>query len=504
MQMQYKSTRNSDLRRSAAQVIAQGISEEGGLFVPESLPDLRGELSTLAVMDYSTLAKRIFSYFLTDFSQEEIDHCVNNAYIAEKFDGEEPVKLVPLTTAGENKYLLELWHGPTCAFKDMALQILPYFLTKSMAKAVPGKQAVILTATSGDTGKAALEGFRDVPGVNILVFYPRSGVSVMQQRQMETQEGENVAVCAIEGNFDDAQTAVKRVFTDPAMKAALQDHDMVFSSANSINWGRLLPQIVYYFYAYFELVRSKKISLGGVINVTVPTGNFGNILAAYYASKMGLPIKKFICASNANRVLTDFIRTGVYDKRRDFFTTTSPSMDILVSSNLERLLYALSGENAEMLSNWMSELSETGAYHVTPGVLQKVQSAFFGGACEDAAAAQTIFELLERENYLCDPHTAVAVDVYRQYVKETGDSATPTVIASTASPYKFTKSVLEALGTAVPEDEFEAMAELQKLSHLQIPKQLLALREKSVRFRECISPEQAEQFIRASVGIEES
>ena len=501
--MRYKSTRNPYLSLTASQVILQGISEEGGLFVPESLPHLREEFSSLSQMDYSALAKKIFSCFLTDFSQEEIDHCVDSAYTAEKFDGKEPVALVPLTENGENKYLLELWHGPTCAFKDMALQILPHFLTKSMAKTAPGKRAVILTATSGDTGKAALEGFRDVPGTEILVFYPQNGVSPMQKCQMETQEGRNVTVCAIDGNFDDAQTAVKRVFTDPTMRSALARHDMLFSSANSINWGRLLPQIVYYFFAYFQLVRTGAVSLGDAVNVAVPTGNFGNLLAAYYASQMGLPVHKFICASNANRVLTDFIRTGTYDRRREFYTTTSPSMDILISSNLERLLFALSGEDSNTLSRWMKELSETGAYSVSTEVAQKVQSAFFGGACKDDGAARTIRDLWEQEQYLCDPHTAVGVEVYRQYVKETGDSATPTIIASTASPYKFAKSVLESLGMPIPADEFEAVAALQRLSGLEAPKQLLALRDKPVRFRETVSQAQTESFIRAALKIED-
>ena len=500
--MHYRSTRNPDLSLVDSQVILQGISEEGGLFVPESLPNLHKEFSFLSHLDYSSLAKHIFSSFLTDFSQEEIDECVDSAYTAEKFGGKEPVRLIPLTEQGESKYLLELWHGPTCAFKDMALQILPRFLTKAMAKAAQGKRALILTATSGDTGKAALEGFRDVPGTEIFVFYPQDGVSPMQKRQMETQEGENVTVCVIDGNFDDAQTAVKRVFTDPAMRAALARHGMMFSSANSINWGRLLPQIVYYFYAYFELVRAGAVSLGDAVNVAVPTGNFGNILAAYYASRMGLPVQNFICASNANRVLTDFIRTGTYDRRREFFTTMSPSMDILISSNLERLLYALSGEDSDMLSRWMAELSETGMYSVSPEVAEKIKSSFFGGACADTAAARTIRDLWEREQYLCDPHTAVGVDVYRQYVKETGDAATPTIIASTASPYKFTKSVLKSFERPIPEDEFEAMESLQTITNTEAPEQLWGLRDKLVRFRETVSQSQIESFIRTSVGIE--
>ncbi len=502
MRVRYKSTRDSSLRLEASQVIARGISEEGGLFVPDSLPDLSPELPALAKMDYKALAKRIFSFFLTDFSQEEVAACVGSAYTAEKFGNDEPVKLTPLTANGERKYLLELWHGPTCAFKDMALQILPHFLVKALEKSAPGKEAVILTATSGDTGKAALEGFKDVPGTRILVFYPRDGVSPMQKLQMTTQEGGNVFVCAIEGNFDDAQTAVKRIFTDEAMKTSLENRGMLFSSANSINWGRLLPQIVYYFYAYFRLCGTGALrSLGDKINIAVPTGNFGNILAAYYAKRMSLPVNKLICASNQNRVLADFIHTGEYDRRREFFATASPSMDILVSSNLERLLYALSGEDDGLLAQWMRELSETGVYRVTPQVAAEIKGSFYGGSCDDTGAFRAIRETLEREGYLCDTHTAVAVDVYRQYVKETGDSVTPTVIASTASPYKFTKSVLLALGAEVPEDEFQAVSKLERLSHTSASAQLRALKDKPIRFRETVEKARTADFVRKMTGI---
>lgn len=500
--MQYKSTRNSELRLSASQVIAQGISEEGGLFVPERLPDVREELSAFAEMDYRQLAEALFARFLTDFTPEEIGECVRNAYAPEKFGGEEPVKLVSLPGGIGNPHLLELWHGPTCAFKDMALQILPHFLTASLKKAEPGKEAVILVATSGDTGKAALEGFKDVPGTRILVFYPRDGVSPMQKRQMATQEGDNVSVCAIEGNFDDAQTGVKQIFADAGMKQVLAERGLLFSSANSINWGRLLPQIVYYFYSYFELYRRGKLSsLSDPINVVVPTGNFGNILAAYYACRMGLPVKKFICASNANNVLTDFIRTGVYDRRREFFATASPSMDILISSNLERLLYALSGEDSARLSGWMEELAENGRYDVGPEVSAKVKELFFGGFCDDAGTARTVREVLEREEYLCDTHTAVAVDVYSQYVEASGDGRTPAVIASTASPYKFVTSVLGAVEPLASEDEFVNLARLEELSHTKAPDQLRGLKDKKVRFRDTVSKEQAADFVRRAVGI---
>ncbi len=500
--MRYKSTRNSDLRLNASQVIARGISDEGGLFVPESLPDLRGELPDLSAMDYRALAKRIFSYFLTDFTPEEISACVEAAYSSEKFDGGEPVRLIPLNGSGENEYLLELWHGPTCAFKDMALQVLPQFLTRAMAKAAPGREAVILTATSGDTGKAALEGFRDVPGTRILVFYPRDGVSAMQKLQMVTQEGNNVSVCAVEGNFDDTQAAVKRIFTDPSMQADLECRGLLFSSANSINWGRLLPQIVYYFYAYFQLCRDGAAELPKEkINIVVPTGNFGNILAAYYAKGMGLPVNRLICASNRNRVLTDFIHTGVYDCRREFYATSSPSMDILISSNLERLLYALSCGDDRLLSRWMQELAKTGAYQVGDEVLQKIQALFFAGSCGEDETSRTIRRTLEAEGYLCDPHTAVAMEVYRQYLEASGDFAIPTVIASTASPYKFAKSVLTAAGGAAPADEFDTISALERLSGMSAPKQLLSLRNKKVRFLDTVGKDGAAAFVRDAVGM---
>lgn len=499
MWMHYKSTRNSGLSLPASQVIAQGISEEGGLFVPESLPQVQEKLPLWREMDYRTLAKAVFGEFLTDFSQEEISHCVENAYTPGKFGGEEPVKLIPLT---ENKHLLELWHGPTCAFKDMALQILPHFLTKSLEKSAEGKEAVILVATSGDTGKAALEGFKDVPGTKILVFYPRDGVSPMQKRQMVTQEGQNVGVCAIEGNFDDAQTAVKTIFTDPGMKQALYDKGMMFSSANSINWGRLLPQIVYYFYSYLELHRTGRItSFSEPVNIVVPTGNFGNILAAYYASQMGLPVKKFVCASNRNKVLTDFIRTGVYDRRREFYATSSPSMDILISSNLERLLYALSGEDSNILAGWMGKLQKNGVYDVGPEVREKVQKLFYGGFCDDEATAQTVRRTWEQEGYLCDTHTAVALDVYRQYVEETGDGDTPAIIASTASPYKFVGHVLGALEPVQEEDEFENLHRLEALTHTQAPQQLVSLQGKEPRFTQVTPREQTADYVRRTLGL---
>lgn len=501
MWMHYKSTRDPGLRLRASQVIAQGISEEGGLFVPENLPRVAEKLPAWQGMDYRALARAVFGEFLTDFSLEEISRCVENAYAPDKFGGGEPVKLSPLPKEDGNKYLVELWHGPTCAFKDMALQILPHFLTESLRKSAEGQEAVILVATSGDTGKAALAGFQDVPGTRILVFYPRDGVSPMQKRQMATQEGRNVGVCAIEGNFDDAQTAVKSIFTDPAMKRALAEKGMMFSSANSINWGRLLPQIVYYFYSYLELCRMGRISLGDAVNIVVPTGNFGNILAAYYASCMGLPVKKFICASNRNKVLTDFIRTGVYDRRREFFATSSPSMDILISSNLERLLYALSGEDSQVLSGWMKDLSEKGVYDVGPEVREKVQALFYGGFCDDAATAQAVRRSWEQDGYLCDTHTAVALDVYRQYVADTGDGGTPALIASTASPYKFVGHVLGALEPGHGEDEFADLHRLEALTHTCAPQQLVSLQGKEPRFTEVVGKGQTAGYVRRALGL---
>ena len=355
--MLYNSTQNAAEVVSAAQAIAQGISKDGGLFVPQEFPHYdEATFKALLKEDYKGRAKKVFSDFLSDFTPEEIDDCVEKAYTAEKFGGENPAPIAYTALNGKSLNILELWHGPTCAFKDMALQILPHLLTKSLKKTNDGKDAVILVATSGDTGKAALEGFKDVEHTKILVFYPVNGVSPMQKHQMNTQEGKNVRVCAIKGNFDDAQTGVKKIFTTPAVAEKLAENNMLFSSANSINWGRLLPQIVYYISAYCDLVNDGKIAFGEEINVVVPTGNFGNILASYYASLMGLPVKKFICASNSNNVLTDFINTGVYDKNRHFFTTISPSMDILVSSNLERLLYKLAGNSDTTTREWMTAL----------------------------------------------------------------------------------------------------------------------------------------------------
>ena len=493
--MYYNSTRDNFCRVTAAQAISRGISSEGGLFVPEAFPQLSmDELQGLVGKSYNEKAKAVLSKFLTDFSAEELANCVDCAYTAEKFDSG---NISEIAKVGEHAYLLELWHGPTCAFKDMALQLLPHLLTVSAEKTVPGKEIVVLVATSGDTGKAALEGFKDVSGTKMLVFYPVHGVSNMQKLQMTTQEGGNVAVCAIEGNFDDAQSGVKKIFTDPDVLKELEKNGQMFSSANSINWGRLVPQIVYYVAAYTSLVEQGEISLGEQVNVVVPTGNFGNILAAYYAKGMGLPVGKLICASNRNKVLTDFLRTGVYDKNREFHTTPSPSMDILISSNLERLLYDLCGKDDAQIREWFSALAKEGHYSVTPEVLSKLRAGFYGGYCTDEETLSTIGKVFREYGYLSDTHTAVGLKVYEDYVQVTGDTA-KTIIASTASPYKFTGSVLKAITKdPIPEDDFAQVELLAKLSGTTPPASLLALKDKKVRFTGSVQKEEmVEQVLR--------
>ena len=496
--MQYLSTRDSKCRVESTQAISRGISAEGGLFVPETLPSITLDtIQSMTGMSYVERAKYVLSLFLTDFTPEEIAYCAENAYTTEKFGSD---KIAQISKVEPGEYLLELWHGPTCAFKDMALQILPYLLTTSAKKAAAGKEIVILVATSGDTGKAALEGFKDVPGTKMVVFYPQDGVSQMQKRQMTTQEGGNVAVCAIEGNFDDAQTGVKKIFTDQAVVEKLAQHSMIFSSANSINWGRLLPQVVYYLSTYAELVKAGEIQLGEAINVVVPTGNFGNILAAYYAKKMGLPVNKLICASNANNVLTDFLTTGVYDRNRAFYATTSPSMDILISSNLERLLYDLCGRDDATIRDWFGQLGNTGRYEVSQDVKDQIKELFWAGCCDDEGTKQTIGDTFRKDHYLCDTHTAVAVNVYRQYKEATGDE-TKTVIASTASPYKFASSVLGAITDNIPEDEYAQIDELNRISGLPVPKALAELKNKPVRFTGSIEKSEMEETVLKLLGI---
>ena len=497
--MLYTSTRDKSVKVESAYAIAQGISKDGGLFVPTEIPQVdKSFIDSLVPLSYIERAKKVLSLYLTDFTAEEIDMCVSGAYAEGKFSSS---KVAPIKKIKEGENILELWRGPTCAFKDMALQLLPYLLTVSAKKTVADKTIVILVATSGDTGKAALEGFKDVPGTKIMVFYPDDGVSPMQKLQMTTQAGENVAVSAIKGNFDDAQSGVKKIFTDKEVAKKLEENGMMFSSANSINWGRLVPQIVYYVSAYCDMIENGEIKNGEEMNVVVPTGNFGNILAAYYAKKMGVPVGKLICASNANNVLTDFLKTGVYDRNRKFFTTTSPSMDILISSNLERLLFHLADENDETIAKWMNELSADGKYEVSADVKEKVLSLFDAGCCDDEETKETIGKTYEN-GYLLDTHTAVAVKVYRDYVAETGDK-TPTVIASTANPYKFSAAVLKAVCDKDLEgvDEFQQVDLLREITGEICPEQLATLKGKEPRFTSCCEKENMIDTVYAMLGI---
>ena len=477
--MFYTSTRDGAVRVRSAEAITRGISAEGGLFVPESIPQLTlADFERLAALDYVGRAKEILALYLDDFSEAELAHCVQAAYGGEKFSDPAVAPVVQLADC----HVLELWKGPTCAFKDMALQLLPQLLTVAAEKTAQGKEILILVATSGDTGKAALEGFRDVPGTKILVFYPDEGVSPMQKLQMVTQAGENVSVCAVRGNFDDTQTGVKAIFTDAAIGEALAQSGAMFSSANSINWGRLAPQIVYYVSAYCDLLQCGAITLGDKINFAVPTGNFGNILAGEYARRMGLPIARLICASNANNILTDFIKTGRYDRNRPFYTTASPSMDILVSSNLERLLHMMSG-SSEQVVQWMAQLQSAGVYEVPAALLAALQDGFAGGCCDDAQTAQTIAEEFAASGYLPDTHTAVGLRVLREYRAATKDE-TPTVLVSTANPYKFSASVLDAVapGHSDGADEFEMVERLRQITGAPCPAQLASLKGQAVRF----------------------
>ena len=470
MQVLYKSTRGKEQAVTASMAILKGLSEDGGLFVPERIPQLDVPMDKLAQMTYQETAYEVMSRFLTDFTEEELKNCISKAYDS-KFDTE---KIAPLHEAC-GAYFLELFHGATIAFKDMALSILPHLMTTAAKKNHVKNEIVILTATSGDTGKAAMAGFADVPGTKIIVFYPKHGVSPIQEKQMVTQKGANTYVVGITGNFDDAQTAVKKMFNDHEMAAELDQAGFQFSSANSINIGRLVPQIVYYVYAYASLVRDGRIKDGQEINVVVPTGNFGNILAAFYAKQMGLPIHKLICASNENRVLYDFFRTGTYDRKRDFILTTSPSMDILISSNLERLIYRLTGENAEKCAELMKSLSEGGEYTITEEMKAQLGD-FYGNFCSEEETANTISEIYKDSNYVIDTHTAVAAGVYKKYVSETDDHL-PTVIASTASPYKFTRSVMDALGEDHKDlDDFGLVDALSALSKVPVPRAVEEIR----------------------------
>ncbi len=491
--MDYISTRDNACRVSAAQAIVSGLSPDGGLFLPESLPQFtRSDIEAMSKQDYVGCATEVLSRFLTDFTKEELREYIGKAYAPAKFP---PREVAPVVQLDEQAAILELFHGPTCAFKDFALQLLPYLLTASLKKTGENKTVVILVATSGDTGKAALEGFADVPGTRICVFYPDGGTSNIQRLQMTTQEGGNVMVFAAKGNFDDAQNGVKRIFTDQPFAQELAERGYLLSSANSINWGRLVPQIAYYFTAYISQVNSGKIKLGDPINIVVPTGNFGNILAAYFAKQCGLPVSRLICASNQNNVLTDFITTGTYDRNRSFYLTSSPSMDILISSNLERLLYLLCGRDDVKVRGYMEQLSTTGKYTVENELLERLQAEFSAGCADDAQTAACIGRIYREKGYLCDTHTAVAVEVYHNYREKTGD-LTPTVIASTASPFKFAGSVLPAaFGTQPQGDEFELLGQLEDKSGMHAPAALAGLRQKTERFTRVIQPAEMKQAV---------
>lgn len=480
----YNSTRGQEKNVSASMAIVKGLASDGGLFVPNEIPIMLSPLEDLCKLNYQELAYEIMKQFLTDFSEEELKACINQAY-DDKFD----TKLIaPLVKKGDG-YFLELFHGATIAFKDMALSILPYLMKTAAKKQDIKNDIVILTATSGDTGKAALAGFADVEGTKIIVFYPKDGVSPIQKHQMVTQKGSNTYVIGIDGNFDDAQNGVKAIFGDDEFAKEIDKRGYQLSSANSINIGRLVPQVVYYFYAYTSLVNQGEIKIGEKINVCVPTGNFGNILAAYYAKCMGLPIAKLICASNDNKVLFDFIQSGKYDRKRDFILTSSPSMDILISSNLERLIYKLTGDNPQINSELMKDLSQKGEYTITDTMKEGLKD-FYGNYADDKATLETIKEVFNETNYLIDTHTAVGYAVYKKYKAETNDN-TKTVIASTASPYKFTRSVMTALNEADDTmSDFYLIRKMNEVSNVEIPKAILEIMEADViHNKECAAQE---------------
>ncbi|HHX14336.1 MAG TPA: threonine synthase [Clostridiales bacterium] len=483
MTMIYRSTRGNAEKVGSAKAIIRGIAEDKGLYVPDFIPELDEPLSELVDLSYHDIALKILPRFLSDFTEEELRDCIEKAYDA-KFSATE---IVPVVQAGD-AWFIELYHGKTSAFKDMALSILPHLLTTALKKEKEDSTIAVLTATSGDTGKAALEGFADVPGTEIFVFFPQDGVSQIQARQMVTQEGENTHVYGINGNFDDAQTAVKRAFNDLELAKRLAGRGYRLSSANSINIGRLVPQIVYYFWAYLQLLKRGGLAPDDPVNIVVPTGNFGNILAAYYASEMGLPVKRLICASNINHVLTDFINTGIYNANRPFCVTSSPSMDILISSNLERLLYHLSGKSETEVSRLMEDLEQNGLYEVSPKIRKGLEK-FRAGFADDAETLSTIKKLHDKTGYLIDPHTAVAYKVYQDYRMETGDD-TPTLIASTASAYKFAESVTAALELKDASDGFAAIRQLHCATGVAVPVELETLEKKPVRHKSVIDKEE--------------
>jgi len=475
--LHYQSTRGDKKRVLSAEAIIKGIADDGGLFVPETIPQISKDLFKLKSTDYKELAFLIMKKFLTDYRQDELKDCISRAY-DNKFD----TKIVAPLNKKIGAYFLELYHGPTLAFKDIALSLLPHLLKKAARKLNLNQEIVILTATSGDTGKAALQGFANIEGTKIIVFFPYQGVSKIQERQMLTQEGANTYVIGLKGNFDDAQRGVKEIFEDRAFNKKIEEKNYIFSSANSINIGRLIPQIVYYFYAYLNMLGEDEIKNGKKINIAVPTGNFGDILAAYYAKEMGLPVNKLICASNENKVLADFFETGVYDKRRELIMTISPSMDILVSSNLERLLWAISERKAQKVKELMNSLKEKGYYRIDSEMKEKLKD-FYGGFAPQKESRRYIKEVFEKSKYLIDPHTAVAYAVYKKYIKETGDK-TRTVIVATASPFKFTKSVMESIDSRYKKfNDFELIEKMSDLAQVPIPPGIKDIEKKPIRYK---------------------
>lgn len=493
MVLYYQSTRDKNNKVTASQAILQGLAVDGGLYVPSQFPKIDFDFEKLAGASYQEIAKLVLSAFLDDFTAEEIDYCVTSAY-DKKFDDE---KIAPLVKVGKH-WNLELFHGNTIAFKDMALSILPYLMTISAKKQKIDNEIVILTATSGDTGKAAMAGFADVPNTKIVVFYPKHGVSQIQERQMLTQAGDNVHVVGIEGNFDQAQTAVKQMFNDVELRQKMTAAGKQFSSANSMNIGRLVPQIAYYVYAYTQLISQNAIQAGDEVDFSVPTGNFGNILAAYYAKQIGLPVHQLICASNANNVLTDFFNTGVYDRKRDFFVTTSPSMDILVSSNLERLIFHLTGDSDQQTADLMESLQTTGQYTITDEMKLNLAD-FFADFADEAETAEEIKQVFSENNYVLDPHTAVASKVVRKYPSEQ-----PTIIVSTASPYKFPAVVVQSISDSPAADDFELVKKLEQISKIALPATVQELFDAQIKHGTVIENADMQAEVESYLGLDQS
>ncbi|MCQ2467583.1 MAG: threonine synthase [Clostridia bacterium] len=496
--MKFISTRGFDGKFTASEAIVKGIAPDGGLFVPESIPSIsKDEIEEMMNMEYYQISAKVISKFLEDFTEAELLEYTKAAYDPEKWE-DKVVPLEQMNQYNDREYMLELWHGPTAAFKDVALQLLPHLMTASIKKTGESKKICILTATSGDTGKAALEGFKDLPGTEIIVFYPSDGVSEAQKLQMITTTGDNTHVIAVNGCFDDAQTGVKKIFADTEFAKMLDSNGVKLSSANSINWGRLVPQIAYYVYSYVDLLRREKIEMGEEINIVVPTGNFGNILAAWYAKQMGIPMHRLLCASNKNKVLCDFFATGTYDRRREFFKTNSPSMDILISSNLERLLFEVSGKDASKVSTWMKELNENGVYTVDPQTLKTLQRLFVGGFADEAGITKTIIDVYDRTDNVIDTHTAVGFNIYNRYHQRSKDE-TKTVFASTASPFKFAPAVMDAIkgaGYSNGRSNETIISELSKESGLPIPATLADISKREVRHTMKIEKDQMEETVK--------